>query len=165
MGEKFMKEKLHFQEITIANLASIHFNSQKTKGPPFHGKDFCQFRLEDPLELPVRHTLISLYQDKCLNDWVIALLISEDASALDVENYKLDRKQVYKTRAWGSPDLFIICPDIVEHTAKARFLCCNDIKPGFYTVYDVDTGKAIKVSVSNTDKKLRQNAYVIWSYA
>ena len=90
-------------------------------------------------------------------------LISDDASALDVENYKLDRNKYIK------PELGVLLtiysmPDIVEHTAKARFLCCNNIKPGFYTVYDVDTGKAIRVSVSNTDKKLRQNAYVIWSY-
>ena len=108
---------------------------------------------------------MSLYQDKCLNDWVIASLISEDASILDVDNYKLDLKLARKTRAWGSPDLFILCPDIKsKHIAKARFLCCNNIKPGFYTFYDVDTGKAIRVNVSNTDKNLRQNAYVIWSY-
>ena len=79
----------------------MHFNSQKTKGPPFQGKDFCQHSLEKPLEPYVRHTLMSLYQDKCLNDWVIASLISEDATILDVDNYKLDRKQRVKLELGG----------------------------------------------------------------
>lgn len=143
-GQKIEQEEAHRNEIAIAQLTSVYANSQKLKPPYTSPADYFHFRpKENGIPSWICNTFFDLSQSGDLPGWVISLA--------PVSELQRDRNDdpVSRPRLWLMRGIAAIAP---RHTAfglkVGMALIDEDIKPGRYRLWDIDTSEDYLVEVS-----------------
>ncbi|QSJ14594.1 hypothetical protein JYQ62_22100 [Nostoc sp. UHCC 0702] len=148
-GRRLEKERLHHQEMAVAQLTSIYFNSQKTKPPYTRASDFYCFPLEEQSSISpvICNTFLSLCRDESLPSWALRL-----APVDELQKGASDGGSTSKPRLWMCRGIALICPVLEDEVLSVGLAIVDDDAPsGRVTVWDVDTGEAHVVWLPKVD--------------
>lgn len=156
-GEKFERERLHHEEITTAQLASLLYRFNVTK-PPFRTtEEFCFFRSKEyQYSESLCNTFYSLLNDQKIASWAIA--------ELPVDEFEAGVTDEIPTtpRAFIARGILFLCPQVInEEWIQAEIACFDgSIKPGVHIVIDVDTREAYRISIPSDARNIEHH-YVV----
>lgn len=133
-GERLEKERLHLEEIAIAQLTTFYFNSQKSKPPYKNVDDFCFFKAKDRFSDAVCSTFRSLLDANKVPNWAVSVL-----PIIELDSGAISNRPVYP-RLYSAPGIFLLCPSFYEDCMQVAIAAFDDaVEPGkYHIVLDVD---------------------------
>lgn len=153
-GEKFERERLHFEEIAIAQLSSLLYRFNVTKPPYKSTEDFCFFKSQDKkFSTACCNTFQSLLDDQKIPTWAIS-----EIPVMELIEGATDGR-AKPPRAFVAVGILLICPEIVNLEWVQCDIAVFDthIKPGIHVVYDCDTRQAFRVEIPEDAKNYEVN--------
>jgi hypothetical protein len=149
-AEKFERDRLHKEELGIAQLTMLYLNSKidTKKTEPYKTDQFCfwlpQAKQDQSIASSACDAFFSLVKDNLMPAWVVPLV--------PIEQLKSNQAHaaVSRPRAWVGEGVLLLVPRIVGKVVTAEFAVIEG-RPGTVQVKDVDSGKWYTIDVSDED--------------
>lgn len=143
-GKQLRWERLHQQELPIAQLTSMFFNANRgPKQEPQHTADFCFFTPRTKDEIPAQccDTFFALARDSLVPAWVVALA--------PIGKLKAGKKggESSSTRAIAGDGIFIVSPRVEGNRLKAPLAVLEGVTAGVHTLCDLDSGQVYSAQI------------------
>ncbi len=143
-GAKIRHEELHLQELGIAQLTAIYFNSKRdSKQEALKESEFYHFAPQDgPQISPLAcDTFFSLSRDGLLPGWAIAL------APINQMRSRRANGAVPQVRAWLGTGILILNPRIRGSQVYSPFVLIDESVLGVCHLQNLDTEKPFVVQV------------------
>lgn len=149
-AEKLERDRLHKEELGIAQLAMLYYNSKidPKKSEPLTPDKFCYWMPATEQEKGIASSacdaFFSLIKDSLMPAWVVPLVPIDRLKANQAH------ASLSRPRAWIAEGVLLLMPRIMGQAVTAEFALIDGVS-GIVDVQDVDSGKWYAIDVPPDD--------------